>query len=87
MENFWIFWISRKLTSILQKFFGAVKQKLEVEILKLHNIRDKCPKKKKEEEEEKKEETKYTLAFHAEGKKRVFSRQSKNVDNPTNLKL
>ena len=36
------------MTSILQKIFEAVKKKLEGEILKMHNIRDKCPKKKEE---------------------------------------
>ena len=38
------------MTSILQKIFKAVKQKLEGEILKLHNIRYKCPKEKEKKE-------------------------------------
>ena len=46
-EFFEFFWISQKLTSKLQKIFELVKQ-IEAEILKLHNIGDKCPKKKEE---------------------------------------
>ena len=38
------------------------------EILKLKDIRDKCPKKEEEEEEKEKEEMRHPLAFHAEGK-------------------
>ena len=57
--NFWIFKKFGKLnygkflsflnfTKIYLNIFEAVKQKLEGEFLKLHNIRDKCPKLKKE---------------------------------------
>ena len=50
-----------------------MKPKLERKILKLENIRDKCPQEKKKEEK-----MRHPLAFHAEGKKPAMRFKLKN---------